>query len=263
MPSTESLCDLLFEVSNEDRLSILLQLQENPLNITNLAKKLDSSTQEVSRHVSRLNDVGLTERTPEGLYILSPYGELTLRQIQSLNVTSTHRDYFRTHTLTSLPQEYIYRLGELTNAKYIDNVMVAIHRIEETLIAAEEYILNLNVPYIASAFPLIGDAFHRGIEGRFIKTRNLTIPENMMEERQQFLEEGYLQKIKASGQYEERLLPDAPLILYMSEKEVAILTFPEKEGGYDFHGFTSDDEDTLRWCRDAFNHHWEKAKKNI
>lgn len=88
----ERLCDLYFELSNEDRVRILHVLRENPLNITNLAKELDVTTQEVSRHVSRLTEAGLTERNSEGMFDLTPYGGLTLRQIKGLELTSRYRD---------------------------------------------------------------------------------------------------------------------------------------------------------------------------
>jgi hypothetical protein len=40
----ENLCDLLFEVSNEDRLRILLQLDEEALNVTRLSRGLGLTT---------------------------------------------------------------------------------------------------------------------------------------------------------------------------------------------------------------------------
>jgi hypothetical protein len=36
----ENLCDLLFEVSNEDRLMILTRLGEGPMNVTGLSREL-------------------------------------------------------------------------------------------------------------------------------------------------------------------------------------------------------------------------------
>ena len=39
----EALCDLLFEMSNEDRLKILLELEKGPKNLYQIAKELDTS----------------------------------------------------------------------------------------------------------------------------------------------------------------------------------------------------------------------------
>jgi predicted transcriptional regulator len=249
----------MFEISNEDRLRILRELGRESLNITGLSRRLDITTQEVSRHVSRLSDVGLTKRSPEGLYSLTPYGELTLNQIGGLEFTSRYREYFRDHSVAALPSELVSRLGELSGGTFIDDVMVTVHRIEETIKNAEEYILNLNVPYIASAFPLIGDVLERGVECRFLRTDALAVPEVMMDDRERSIDEDLMQRVSATGQYVERLLDQAPVIMYMSEKEVAILTLPMTDGEFDFHGFTYGDEKMHRWCGDLFNHYWERS----
>ncbi len=111
----ERLCDLLFEVSNEDRLRILLRLGEGPMNVTGLSRELGVTTQEASRHLSRLGETGLTVKDPEGFHRITPYGELTL--VQDLDFTSRHRDYFRTHVLSGIPGEFVSRMGELVDSR--------------------------------------------------------------------------------------------------------------------------------------------------
>jgi predicted transcriptional regulator len=254
----ESLCDLLFEVSNEDRLSLLRELREQEMNVTTIARAIDVTTQEVSRHLSRLTEVGLTEKDPDGPYRLTPFGVLVLSQIQGLEFTSTHKVYFKNHLVDSLPQRFLLRLGELSRNEYIDDVMVAVHNIEKILKEAEEYLIDLNVPYIASAFPHIRDAFERGVRGRFLHGESLDLPEEMMDEREEAFDDEFSFMIKQAGLYEERVL-EVPLVMYMSEKELALLSFPKRDGEFDFYGFSSTDEDALRWCRDIFEHYWAKG----
>jgi predicted transcriptional regulator len=254
----ESLCDLLFEVSNEDRLSLLRKLREQEMNVTAIARAINVTTQEVSRHLSRLTEVGLTEKDPDGPYRLTPFGVLTLSQIHGLEFTSTHKDYFRNHQVDGLPRKFLLRLGELSGSTYIEDVMVAVHNIEKILKEADEYLLDLNVPYIASAFPHIRDAFERGVKGRFLHGESLDLPEEMMDEREESFDDEFNIKIRNSGLYEERIL-DVPLVMYVSEKELALLSFPKRDDRFDFYGFTSTDEDTLGWCREIFEHYWEKG----
>jgi predicted transcriptional regulator len=255
----ESLCDLLFEVSNEDRLSLLRVLQDQEMNVTAIARAIEVTTQEVSRHLSRLTEVGLTEKDPNGPYRLTPFGVLTLTQIQGLEFTSRHRRYFKNHTVGSLPRRFLLRMGELQVAEYLDDVMVVIHIIEKILKEADEYLLDLNVPYIASAFPHIRDAFMRGVKGSFLHGESLELPEEMVDERKESFDDEFKAKISSSGLYEERIL-EIPLVMYMSEKELALLSFPKRNAQFDFYGFTSTDEDALRWCRELFEHYWAKGK---
>ena len=137
--------------------------------------------------------------------------------------------------------------------------MVAVHNIERILKEADEYLLDLNVPYIASAFPHIRDAFMRGIKGRFLHGRGLGLPDEMMDERKESFDDEFKAKITSSGLYQERIL-EVPLIMYMSEKELALLSFPKRDGRFDFYGYTSTDEEALRWCRDIFEHYWAEGK---
>jgi predicted transcriptional regulator len=48
--------------------------------------------------------------------------------------------------------------------------------------------------------------------------------------------------------------------MYMPEKELALLSFPKRDNRFDFFGYSSTDEDTLRWCRELFGYYWEKGK---
>jgi predicted transcriptional regulator len=254
----ESLCDLLFEVSNDDRLSILQELNSREMNVTSIARTIQITTQEVSRHLSRLTEVGLTEKDPDGPYRLTPFGKLTLIQIGGLEFTSTHKNYFRDHSVNELPRGFILRLGELSRSRFINDIMVVVHNIEKIIKEADEYLLDINVPYIASAFPHIREAFLRGVKGRFLHSKDIVIPDEMMEEREEFFDEEFNLMVNRKGIYKEKI-SEVPLILYMSEKELALLSFPKRDRKFDFYGFTSTDKEAIKWCRDLFEHYWEKG----
>ena len=81
----------------------------------------------------------------------------------------------------------------------------------------------------------------------------------MLDERRESFDEEFKTKIASSGIYEERIL-EVPLVMYMSEKELALLSFPKRNTQFDFYGFTSTDEDALRLCRELFEHYWEIGK---
>ena len=263
MLELESLCNLLFELSNEDRLRILIQLEREPMNVTKLSKELSLSIQECSRHVSRLDEVGLTKKDVDGNLHLTPYGELSLRQLQGQMFTAKHREYFTSHTLARLPSEFVDRIGELADSTYIDHVMVAVHNVEKTLREAEEYLCDINVPYIASAFTLIRAAFERGVKSRFIHTKDLVVPPSMREAHTRAWTDQTITRFTVSGVYEEKVMDKADLVLYMSEKEVTILAFPLQDGSFDFLGFTSKDQRAHKWCHDTFEYYWERAKRSI
>jgi predicted transcriptional regulator len=250
--------DLMFEVSNEDRVSILRELRKERSTYSDLSRKLDITTQEVSRHLSRLTENGLTTRRTDGLLELTSYGELVLRQLNAVEFTSKHREYFVSHVLNGLPDKFVSRMGELRECTLNLDVMVSIHRVQKILQETEEYVWNLNLPYIASAFPYVKNIFERGIEGRFLHGEELQLPDEMRGERERVFSDDEVRSLKAAGLYKERRV-EAGLIIYMSEKELALLCFPEVDGRFDYMGFTTTDLDALEWCGDVFLHYWEQG----
>lgn len=253
----EKLCNLLFEVSNEDRLSILHRLEKKATNVTGLSRELGLTTQESSRHLSRLGDVGLTQKDADGEHHITSYGRLVLRLLEGLEFTSGQMGYFASHSLKGLPPEFVSRIGELGGSTLLEDVMVTVHRIEETIQEAEEYLWDINLPYIASTFPLIREAFERGVSGRFLHTRDLAVPEIMWDERDREFDEERMRQFIRTGLYEERTIEKTDLVLYMSEKEVGLVAFPIQDERYDFLGFTSKDEMAHKWCSDLFRYYWE------
>jgi predicted transcriptional regulator len=251
--------DLMFEVSNEDRVRILNELSAEPHTYSDLSRKLDITTQEVSRHVQRLTGNGLTTRRSDGLLELTPFGGLLLRQLSTLRFTSKHRDYFTEHVMDGLPDMFLSRIGELRDSTLITDVMVVIHRVQKVIEEAEEYLLNINMRYFSSGFEAIKGAYDREVKGCFLHGSGLQFPSEMMEDRRRVFPDGYIERVKGAGMYMERLL-DVPMILYLSEKEVALVCFPGLDGVFDFRGFASKDAGTHQWSRDLFQYYWEKGK---
>jgi predicted transcriptional regulator len=250
----ESLCGLLFEVSNEDRLRILLQLEEGGINITNLSRELGISTQEASRHISRLSEVGLTTKDPEGVHRMTPFGELTMKQLQGFMFTSRHSGYFKDHSLESLPSEYVCRIGELAESRFVDDVMVVFHNVERMFQEAEEYIYRLTDRYFMMALPHLEEATERGVELRLLQSKGFEFPPD-------WPGEGViLRDARLKGIFKLRSSDTADVFVAMSEKEVAALAFPSADGRFDYMGFNSKDEKTHRWCLDLFRYYWDTAR---
>ncbi len=251
----EMLCDLLFEVSNEDRLGILKVLRDRALNVTNLAKELDLTNQECSRHVSRLGEVGLTWKDPEGLNHLTFYGEIVLRFLPGLEFVSGQREYFTTHTLRALPTEFVGRMGALSGSTYIDDVMVVFHNIEKVINEAEEYIWRLTDRILITSLDELEGAVQRGVEVRHLEPKNMVYPPNWSGPGP------ILAEASVKGTFINRLVESADVFIAMSEKEVAVVSFPEEDGRFDYLGFSSTDKDTHKWCKDVFEHFWSMSEK--
>jgi predicted transcriptional regulator len=124
---------------------------------------------------------------------------------------------------------------------------------------AEEYVHNIHDQYLLSAYPLASEAVKRGVHIKSIDPEvyspSLVIKGEISEEDQKTLsialEDGRLVNRKM-GQFD--------VFLWMSEKEVAILSFPTFDGKFDYLGFTSEDDRAREWCNDLFRYYWERAE---
>jgi predicted transcriptional regulator len=229
------------------------------MNVTNLAKALDLTTQETSRLTARLQTAGLLQRTAQGLLHVTPYGELVLRLLPGFQFLSTHRRYFTTHTLRYLPSACILRLGELTKSTFVDDVMVALHHVETVIQEAQEYIWAITDQHLLRTMPLYTEAFDRGVTIRNIEARDWVLPEPLKGQ----VNPSDLQaanQARQHGKLEERVLNRLDVYLYMSEREVAGIAFPRLNGRFDYFGFSASNEQVHHWCQDLFTHYWNDAR---
>ena len=262
MKELENLCALFFELSSEDRLRILREIEKEATNVSGLSRKLNLTTQESSRHTSRLSDVGLARKDSNGLYHLTPYGELVLRQVEGLKFVSEHEDYFSLHSTRHLPREFMYRIGDLAESRYVNDISLAYYSVERLMRDAEEYIWVITDHYLMSTMPLYTDAFEREVRVRTIEPQDWVVPPEIKEGFRD-LPGGHWEaadRARATGVLEEGLIERLDVYLCLSEKEVAIVCFPLLDGRFDYLGFTSADERTHRWCKDLFEYYWGRSR---
>jgi predicted transcriptional regulator len=252
--------DLLFEVSNEDRHRILLQLEQEPINVTQISKNLGLSLPETSRHVSRLSEVGLTRKDTEGLFHLTSYGELALRQLRELEFSSNYREYFTNHTTAGLPPEFVKRIGDLLGSTFIENILDFIRQIEYVIKEAKEYVWLLVDQFPLNHLSLIVEAIERGVRFRIIEPRDMILNTDL--EAMAHEDSHALSRMRFTPLVEQRMLDEVNTYMYLSENG-CVSAFPTLRGENEYKGFKSTDESSLKWCGDLFQHHWDEAVQRI
>ncbi len=88
----ENVCNLFFELSNEDRLRIMTELEKEPLKLTHISKKLDLTSSETHRQLSRLLETKLVVKDVEGFFSLTPFGEQVLQWIPGFTFISENSE---------------------------------------------------------------------------------------------------------------------------------------------------------------------------
>jgi predicted transcriptional regulator len=207
--------------------------------------------------------VKLIQKDVEGFYHLTPYGELSLQQFKGAAFTSQYRRYFVSHSVTRIPHEFIYRIGELSDGTYVNDIMVAFTNVEKVIRDADEYLWVITDQHLPSHTMLHRKAYERGVKERDIEPKDWVVPAKLVERVSEEIGQDYFNQMRSTGVLEERLLERLDVYLYMSEKEVAAVAFPLVDGRFDYLGFTSTDERMHTYCKDLFLYYWEHAQPRI
>ena len=228
---------LLWELASKDRLAILRLLSEGRRRLTRVAENVRVTVQEAHRDLSRLVKAGLVSKDAEGYYVLTPFGRYVVTILPSLEFLCEYRDYFLSHDLSGVPENLIYRLGELRGSKYAPDTFTALRYAEILVEEAKEYVWIVTEQVMPSIARLIPekDIHFRAVMPRVkpppgIDTREL-------------------------GNVEVRFLDKVRVALVLNEKR-ACLAFPRLDGEIDYRGFLVKGEAGHRWCRDLFQHYW-------
>ena len=257
----EALCDLLFELSNDDRLSILFKLQKGPSKISNLSTTLDFTPPATTRNVTRLVEIGLVRRNESSDYILTPYGATALDQLDSYIFISENKDYMSTHWTSQLPLEFSARLGDLKNCDRIDDPLDMVSNIAKVFDEAEEWHLYMSPARITShdSIQHIADQLEKGTKIRAIEETDYKPTARSLartpKEQLRAIQDHWVR-----GNMDYRYLDEITIRLFLSEKEVSLLSFPKIDGEVDTLGFASTDPIFHGWCKDLFEYYWDRGR---
>jgi predicted transcriptional regulator len=253
----EQLAELLFLIASIDRLTLLLEIHSEKRRLTHLAAKLSATPQETSKHLRRLRDAKLIEKDSEGFFSLTALGNIILNILPALKFVIQNGNYFLSHDLSSLPLEFIERLGELQEFEYDERVGFVLAYTQRVVQDAEEYI------WLMADHPLGNEEY---VGGKKLEISNVTwrviIPAGSSVD---------WTRLRSSvgdhkGRIEYALIEDSNEIhagIALNEK-IAGLTFPDITGKLDFNsGFRGSDLLFHKWCYDLFVFHWNKARKKV
>jgi predicted transcriptional regulator len=240
MMDEENLSKLFFELASDSRLRILSALAVKPLKMQDVARRLDVTATEAFRQLERLSAALLVARQPEGTYALTAYAKLVLQLSSPLDFALKHREYFATHDVSSLPSQFINRLGELSAATFTADTVESLNRGQRLFIEMKQFgwgIAEGVVPELMG--PIMDQQLQKGIKMKFIIPKSKLPPNPVM-----------------IPNFEVHGLPEIPFVLAVSEKE-AMVCLRTNQGKVDYAGFYGSDMTFLSWCRDLFIYFWD------
>ena len=245
-----------------DRLTLLSEIATEKSKLSQLTTKLSATPQETSKHLMRLRNAKLIEKDSEWFFGLTAFGRIIVNLLPSINFLTQNREYFLSHDISSLPLEFIERLGELKEGHYAEKVGSILTHLQQVVEDAEEYV------WLMADHPLgSGEYVARSgkLESSSTVTWRVIVPASGNSSSMDW------KRIRADvgthkGRIEYHLIEDPNDIkagIAMNEK-IAGFTFPDITGKLDFNsGFRSGNPLFRKWCQDLFVFHWNKKGKRV
>src|SRR5919202_4953136 len=175
--SLENTEQTFIELASEQRLSILLKLTEQDTKLSQLAKDIGVTMQEVHRNVNRLMEVGLIKKNSEGTFSLTTFGNTIMKQIPAYDFLSRNKEYFSDHNLGEIPMKFVHRIGALNNSEYVAGLVAVIERWKQLYNESSEYIYGMapQIPLelIESVIPKVKDD---GVKFNYILPQKAMVP---------------------------------------------------------------------------------------
>lgn len=258
-PDFEKLCNLYFELSNEERLEILHLLAERPRTLTGLSNELDIRNQQCSRHLSRLAENGLITKDVEGNQVLTELGAVILRLQPTMQFLTDHQDYANSHRLSGIPSMSLYSLGSLGKSTVTGNLNLSLFTIERIINEAEDRLWEVTGQFHLNTIQPRNEALKRKVMLCSIEPYDMVMPGEIRDwfrSNPEYV--GVAHESRSGGLVRERVVRRVDYMLHMSEKE-AFVAFPLPDGSYDYAGFASKEEEFLSWCQSLFQETWAGA----
>ncbi len=248
----ENAANDFLELASEQRLKIIFNLLEKQSKISNMAKELHATVQEVHRNFERLSDAGLIAKDKDGYYDLTTYGKTMCTQVPSLLFLSRNRKYFEIHDFGDIPMKFIQRIGALAGGQQIKGFVKVLEQWKNVYKNADKYIYQLftEVP-LDLIEPLLGRV-KKGIALNYIFSDSVIVPKG----RKELLGKLGMKELLEKGLVERKMKEDIKVVVVLNEKEACVL-FPTLEGDADMREmFYSKDPLFHEWCLDYFRYCW-------
>ena len=244
--------DIFSALDNEIRRSIIFYLYEQNMTISQLAKKLKITLQAIQKHFPKLVEADIIEKRSDGKAALTEIGYTIVKQIPSFQFLFENKEYLKTHSLSSLPTQFLQRIGELQEFEMVSrkenptNCNIFFQEAEKfvKLITLENY------------FNIDADIFLK-LWKKKIAISQISDNNDLFPGWEKLTKQLDLEKSLSTSRFERKTTKNIPVILGVSEKS-ACLAFLNHDGSIDVNNvMVSKNRNFISWCVDLFDYIWK------
>jgi len=250
----EDVASDILQIASEQRLKIMLKLQEKNSNVTNMAKELDSTVAELYRNFERLMKSDLIYKDSSGNYNITTYGKAVCYCISSFAFLVRNKKYFNSHDFGDLPIKFIQSIGALESGQYQKGFTKVMQQWKEICENSNEYIYDILYEEPLELVDSIVGKAKQGVKINSIFSGSTVIPKG----RKEMISKPAIKKLISDGVIERRM-SDTKVVVILNEKEACVI-FPTTNGDADMSSmFHSSEPAFHQWCLDYFKHCWNNS----
>lgn len=178
---------------------------------------------------------------------ITTLGKLVTKLLPSMEFLSENKEYLLTHNISSLPEEFIGRIGELQQHQYNAKAGLVLSFTQQVISEADKFV------WLMSDHSLIDSDIVFDIE----RDRNRSLIWRII------LPIGNKIEWQDLRSYAKNVHTRIEIGIALNEK-VAGLLLPDLRGSLDFNsGFISSSLSFCKWCQDLFGYVWKGSEKTI
>lgn len=248
----EKAAENFLELASHQRLQILFQLLEKKSTITEMAKSLDTTKQEVHRNFTRLEKSKLIVKEIDGKYTLTTFGRTMCTQVPSIVFLSQNMKYFEDHTFGDIPLKFVMRTGQLASGQHVKGVAKVLEQWKTIYKNANEFIYELLSEVPLDLIEPLVKKVKTGIKFQYIFSQSAIVPKG----RKELLSKLGFSKLIEEGLVERKMKDKVETMVILNEKEACVF-FADLKGESDLSEmFYSNDQMFHEWCLDYFRYCW-------
>ena len=244
-------------LDNGIRRSILFNLREEDMKISQLAKKLDITLQAFQKHFTKLVESNLIEKNQSGTLSLTQIGLALTKQIPSIQFLFDNNNFFKTHSLSFIPTKFVQQIGDLQEFEVITDVSKNMERFYGICQDQTKHLKFVNLPlFLDDSNENTSKIIQKDVKIQHIEDVNFNMPNGWIKN------VGKEDKLKGITRdvIQKKTAKDSHIVLCVSEKCAGIM-FPKLDGEVDFSTLLfSRDIKFIDWCNDLFEHMWQSSE---
>lgn len=269
---SQSKDEIISGITNKTRRKILYLLYQNKIeskdrsyitNISEITKKLEMSDQALQKHLSVLLDSDLInkkqnkDKKNSKTIQLTNIGQAIIQQLNGIEFLEKNKAYFKTHTLSFLPESFVARIGALKKCKKNSSVPQNI-----------EFTKNILENHTKTSYKIIFDQAivdlykfgistikKNNIKASYIMSKDVDMPKEFIAVYKKTDES----KMIRDGQLQRKMINRANIILCIGNT-ASMVMFPTNDGRSGMTAFYDENNDEFQsWCNDLYDNMWGRS----